>query len=175
MLAAFASALTVLRGGGFSISAVKIGEMLDNLAKFNELIMFYEGARFHKERFERYGLRLEDLADLVEAGLGIPANQYDEAKQYIADCKIRVGALLKQTPVILTPAALGPAPLGLASTGNPVMNAPWTALAHPAISIPMPLRNSLPLGLQLTADFGQETRVLHTAVKVQKLLGSGKP
>jgi Asp-tRNA(Asn)/Glu-tRNA(Gln) amidotransferase A subunit family amidase len=51
------------------------------------------------------------------------------------------------------------------------MNAPWTALGTPAITIPMPVADSLPLGLQLTTDHGQDARVIHTAVRVQKLLG----
>jgi Asp-tRNA(Asn)/Glu-tRNA(Gln) amidotransferase A subunit family amidase len=52
------------------------------------------------------------------------------------------------------------------------MNAPWTALCTPAISIPMPVANGLPLGLQLTADHGQDARVLRTAARLERLLGS---
>jgi Asp-tRNA(Asn)/Glu-tRNA(Gln) amidotransferase A subunit family amidase len=73
--------------------------------------------------------------------------------------------------VILVPAATGPAPRGLATTGDPAMNAPWTALGTPAISIPMPVQNALPLGLQLTADYGQDARVIRTAVRLEPLLG----
>src|SRR5215470_7894238 len=65
----FASALSVLRKAGVAIQPVKMGDMLDKLAAANELIMFYEGARFHKERYEQYGSRLEDLATLVQDGL----------------------------------------------------------------------------------------------------------
>ena len=71
----------------------------------------------------------------------------------------------KTTPVILVPAATGPAPLGLESTGDASMNAPWTTLGTPAISIPTPVTSTLPLGLQLTADHGQDARVLRTAVR----------
>ena len=81
--------------------------------------------------------------------------------------------MLKQfeaTPVILTAAATGPAPLGLASTGDPRMNAPWTALGSPAISIPMPVGKKLPLGLQLTAAPGQDARLLRMAVLVSEIL-----
>jgi Asp-tRNA(Asn)/Glu-tRNA(Gln) amidotransferase A subunit family amidase len=173
MATAFASALSVLQRGGVSVRQVNVGDMLDKIAGFNEMIMFYEGARFHKERFEQYGSRLEDLADLVREGLKIPAERYEEAQQYIAQSKLHMAALLKATPVIVLPAAPGPAPLGLASTGNAKMNAPWTALGDPAISIPMPVGNALPLGLQLTADYGQDARVLRTAVSVQKILGNG--
>ena len=75
--------------------------------------------------------------------------------------------------MILLPAATGPAPLGLASTGDSRMNAPWTALGTPAISIPIPVAAGLPLGLQLTADHGQDARVIRTAVHLEQLLRSG--
>ena len=68
------------------------------------------------------------------------------------------------------PAATGPAPYGLASTGDPRMNAPWTALGAPAISIPLPVASGLPLGLQLTADHGQDARVIQAAVAVHNMI-----
>jgi Asp-tRNA(Asn)/Glu-tRNA(Gln) amidotransferase A subunit family amidase len=88
----------------------------------------------------------------------------------VAECKGRVAELYKATPVILTPAATGPAPLGLSSTGDARMNAPWTALGTPAISIPIPVSSGLPLGLQLTADHGQDARLLRTAVRLEQML-----
>jgi Asp-tRNA(Asn)/Glu-tRNA(Gln) amidotransferase A subunit family amidase len=78
--------------------------------------------------------------------------------------------LYKATPVILVPAATGPAPAGLASTGDPAMNAPWTALGTPAIAIPIPVGPALPLGLQLTAAHGQDGVLLRTAERVSDLL-----
>jgi Asp-tRNA(Asn)/Glu-tRNA(Gln) amidotransferase A subunit family amidase len=66
----------------------------------------------------------------------------------------------------------GPAPLGLAFTGDTRMNAPWTPLGVPAISIPIHVRLGLPLGLQLTAEHGEDSRLLRTAVWLQRILGS---
>jgi Asp-tRNA(Asn)/Glu-tRNA(Gln) amidotransferase A subunit family amidase len=74
------------------------------------------------------------------------------------------------TPVILVPSATGPAPFSLASTGDPRMNAPWTALGTPAISIPMGTSNGLPLGLQLTAGRSDDARLLWTAVQAEAAL-----
>jgi amidase len=51
-----------------------------------------------------------------------------------------------------------------------VMNAPWTALGTPAISIPMRVGDALPLGLQLTANRGEDARLLRAAVRVQQIL-----
>jgi Asp-tRNA(Asn)/Glu-tRNA(Gln) amidotransferase A subunit family amidase len=173
--AAFQNALTVLRRAGVSIRSVDIAGMLATLHGAATTVMFYEGARFHQQRFNEYGSRLADMADLVREGLKIPMEKYDEAKRYIAECRTRVTGIYKATPVILVPAATGPAPLSLASTGDPRMNSPWTALGTPAISIPMPVAGALPLGLQLTADRGQDARVIRTAVRLHGLLGNGGP
>jgi len=52
------------------------------------------------------------------------------------------------------------------------MNAPWTALGTPAISIPMPVGNGLPLGIQLTAAHGQDARVLQSAVRIAQFFSA---
>jgi Asp-tRNA(Asn)/Glu-tRNA(Gln) amidotransferase A subunit family amidase len=50
------------------------------------------------------------------------------------------------------------------------MNRPWTTLGTPAIAMPLPLSAGLPLGLQLTADRGQDARLLAAAVRVARVL-----
>ena len=129
----------VLRRAGVSIRSIDIAGMLARLDEATTTVMFYEAAQFHQQRYKEHGSRLADLADLVRDGLLIPVARYDEARRYIAECKAKVKELYKATPVILVPAATGPAPRGLASTGDARMNAPWTALGTPAISIPMPV------------------------------------
>jgi len=174
MVTAFQNALFLLRSAGASIRSIDIAGMLTKLSEAADTVTFYEGARFHQQRFNEYGARLgAELVDLVEKGLQISAERYNETVRYVDSCKPRFTELFKTTPVILTPAAVGPAPLGLASTGDPRMNAPWTALGTPAISIPIPVASGLPLGLQLTADHGQDMRLLRTAVRLQRMLSSG--
>jgi Asp-tRNA(Asn)/Glu-tRNA(Gln) amidotransferase A subunit family amidase len=170
MAAAFQNALAMLRRSGISVRPVAISEMLDKLNEAASTVEAYEGARFHEQRYKEYGSRLAELADLVKKGLEISLERYDEARRYIAECKAQMAEMYKATPVILVPAATGPAPLGLTSTGDPKMNAPWTALGTPAISIPMRVRSSLPLGLQLTAAPGQDARLLRTAVRLAGLI-----
>jgi len=172
MQTAFRNAISTLRNAGVSIQSVDIAGMLAKLADESKTVMFYEGARFHQQRFKEYGSQLADLADLVRDGLQISEGRYDEARRYIAECRDRVAEMYKATPVILVPAATGPAPAGLSSTGDSRMNSPWTALGTPAISIPLPVPRGLPLGLQLTADHGQDARVIQTAVRLQKILAS---
>ncbi len=170
MAAAFRNALSVLRNAGATVRSVDIAGMLARLSDASNTVMFYEGARFHEQRYNEHGSRLADLANLVRDGLEISAQQYEDARRFVAECKARVTELYKATPVILVPAATGPAPLGLASTGDARMNSPWSALGTPAISIPMRVAGGLPLGLQLTAGHGEDARVIRTAVRLQTIL-----
>jgi Asp-tRNA(Asn)/Glu-tRNA(Gln) amidotransferase A subunit family amidase len=136
----------------------------------NHTIMYYEGARFHEQRYKEYGERLAHMAALVREGLQIPAQTYDETRRAVDRWRARAAEIYQTTPVILVPAATGVAPLGLESTGDSSMNAPWTTLGVPAITIPMPVRSGLPLGLQLTAAHGDEARLLRTAARIESLL-----
>ena len=170
MSAAIQETVSRLRGAGLVLRPLNIAAMLAALAEANQTVLFYEGARFHEERYRQYGDRLGVLADLVRDGLKMPIKQYEDATRYIAECRTAMTALYRLTPVILVPAATGPAPLGLTYTGDWRMNSPWTALGTPAISIPMPVGASLPLGLQLTADHGEDARVLKMAARMQKVL-----
>jgi Asp-tRNA(Asn)/Glu-tRNA(Gln) amidotransferase A subunit family amidase len=171
MANAFRTAVTRLRESGLSVQAIDIAAVLKELHQAALDVEFYEGARFHQKRFEEYGTRLEHLGDLVRAGLKIPLERYDEAKQQIAAGRTRVKQIFAATPVILVPGATGPAPEGLALTGDARMNSPWTALGTPAITVPMPVPpGALPLGLQLTADEGQDARVIRAAVRVYRMI-----
>jgi len=173
MAQAFNRALAALGASGVTIAAVDIAAMLEKLSDAGSTVMFYEGARFHEQRYNQYGDRLADIADLVREGLRMPAARYEDARRYIADCKVKMTEIYKATPIVLVPAATGPAPLGLASTGDARMNGPWTALGTPAISIPLPVAGGLPLGLQVTADHGQDARVIRAAMRLHGLLHAG--
>ena len=65
MAEAFQNTLLHLRRSGMSIKSVDIASMLARLYDAQRAVMFYEGARFHEQRFKEYGSRLADPADLV--------------------------------------------------------------------------------------------------------------
>ena len=170
MAAAFTQTIAKLRQRLVPIQSLDVARLLDALVAANRTIMFYEGARVHEQRYKQYGERLADMAALVREGLEIPAATYDEARRGVDRARTRFAEIYKRTPVILVPAATGPAPLGLESTGDSSMNASWTALGVPAMTIPMPVERGLPLGLQLTAAQGDEARLLRIAATVESLL-----
>src|SRR5262249_12092772 len=166
MAAAFQNAISLLRRRGVDVKPVHIAAMVDKLAQESRVIATYEGARFHEQRYRKYGARLQGVAKLVEEGLQIQDPRYQDALAFIAEGKERIAESYRTTPVILVPAATGPAPKGLTSTGDSRMNRAWTALGTPAIAIPMPVHNELPMGLQLTGAPGHDSQVLRAAVSI---------
>ena len=169
MTTAVQRAIDTLRRAGIATRPVDIAGLLKNVDAATNDVSVYEAARFHEQRWKEHGAKLLELADLVERGLKMPAEQYERARREIREGQSRLSELYKTTQVILVPAATGSAPRGLSNTGDPRMNAPWTGLGTPAISIPMPV-SGLPLGLQITADRGQDARVLRAAVQLHRLL-----
>ena len=171
MAKAFQDAVARLRASGASIRSIDIAGILSTLGDANDTVMYYEGARFHRQRYDEYGSRLDEIAALVERGRTIAEETYDAAKRDIDECKMKIAKIYETTPMILVPAATGPAPVGIGWTGDARMNAPWTTLGTPAISIPLPVREGMPLGLQLTAAHGQDAQLLATAVRVHASVG----
>jgi amidase len=171
MQIATADAVARLRNAGWQVRSIDIAPMVAKLADAYRTIVNYEGARVHRDRFERYGNRLGAIADLVRSGRQTSDAQYRDAMTYVRECRKKLAELYRVTPVILLPAAPGAAPLGLSSTGDARLNSPWTTVGTPAISVPMPVGNAMPLGVQLTAAHGQDAQLIHTARKVELLFG----
>jgi Asp-tRNA(Asn)/Glu-tRNA(Gln) amidotransferase A subunit family amidase len=154
----------------FSFNVIEMPERFAELAPAVKLISAYEGARTHEARWREHGEGIgRKLAQLVEEGLRIPVGDYRKALTTVTAIKREMSGVFSQYPVLVTPSAPGAAPEGLESTGDPIMNLPWTALGVPAISLPMPALG-LPLGLQLVSETGTDAALLALAVEIEALL-----
>lgn len=139
------------------------------LWKVVKRIQEIEGGRTHQEAWRQHGGAVgAKLAGLIQSGLAATEDEYQEELGKLQAARRDMAAFLREHPVVLSPAALGPAPRTLASTGDPRMNAPWTGLGSPAISIPMDVRmGSLPMGLQIAAAPGADALLLATACAME--------
>jgi Asp-tRNA(Asn)/Glu-tRNA(Gln) amidotransferase A subunit family amidase len=173
MRAAFHESLTRLEDAGAEVRALDLEHLLTRVAGAAYTVLCYEAAQVHRRHVLEHGDELGSLAEIVRAGLQISARGYQDATQVLAECRAQSADVFAATPLVLTPAATGPAPAGLSSTGDPRMNAPWTALGVPAVSVPMPVANALPLGLQITAAAGEDARLLSSAARVASILETG--
>ncbi len=129
------------------------------------IIMAAETATSHRETFAKHRDKYRDgIRKLVEYGQTIDTAEYEMALQVRLQQCSEMEPLLHQFDALITPGIPGPAPHGLSSTGNPVMQGPWTIMGIPSISLPSGLsKNGLPLAIQLAGPPNAEDRLLAVA------------
>ncbi|MFW5790832.1 MAG: amidase family protein, partial [Bacillota bacterium] len=136
----------------------------------------YEFARVHREWYKEYkDLYRKETADLIEKGLKIKKEDYLQAKSERLKLRNKFKKVMDEEGIdlFISPSAPGPAPEGIDSTGDPVMNLPWTNAGLPAITVPAgKTEEGLPLGLQLAAGYGLDERLLKWACDIADLLGN---
>jgi len=170
MMEAFSAAVESLISQGWHIKSVALPEPFLRAGAAVTVVNRYEGARTHEVRWREHGPAVgARLAALVEHGLATPIEAYEAALDTLAEAREAMEMFYSRWPLVLTPAAPGPAPLGFSSTGDPRMNAPWTGVGVPAITIPTPC-DGPPLGLQISAATGREAALLAAAVQAAAAL-----
>jgi Asp-tRNA(Asn)/Glu-tRNA(Gln) amidotransferase A subunit family amidase len=153
-LANFRTNCERLTAAGFEIKVVNALSDFDAIERQHLVLMAAETARFHAQWFATYESRYHPkTAELIRKGQTHSNEEIKAAQAYKAIVKEQLTALLDEhgLDVWISPSAAGPAPRGLDSTGDPIMNLPWTNAGLPTLTIPTGFNESgLPMGLQLT-------------------------
>ncbi len=170
-LAHFRATCRRLAEAGYTIKSVDAMPDFDEVRERHNLIVAAEAAQVHAEWFSRFGeLYHPKTADLIRRGQSITSDQLQEALKGREILRIELTQLMDAHGLDLwvSPAAPGPAPRGLDSTGDPVMNLPWTHGGLPAVNLPSG-RNveGLPLGLQLTGRWYADEMLMAWAVGIE--------
>ncbi|GAB4578649.1 MAG: amidase [Anaerolineales bacterium] len=163
-----------LEQAGFSVHRVPLMSDFAEISQRHHLIVAYDAALVHQEWFARYEpLYHPKTAELIRRGQQIPEAVYLNALEGRAQLRHELTSQMKTHGVDLwlSPSAPGPAPRGLESTGNPVMNLPWTHAGLPTLTLPAGKNSyNLPLGLQLTAGWYEDERLIAWANLLDPLL-----
>lgn len=155
-------------------------EMVEAMSDFEEIvdrhnqIVAAEAAQVHEEWFAEFRtLYHSKTAELIHRGQSISQEDLSIALDGGKQLRQDLIALMDKYNLELwiSPAAPGPAPLGLDSTGDPVMNLPWSHSGLPTMNLPTGFNAfGLPLGLQIAAGwFADEKLVDWSAEIFQKL------
>jgi Asp-tRNA(Asn)/Glu-tRNA(Gln) amidotransferase A subunit family amidase len=129
----------------------------------------------HRGRFERHGeLFHPKTAELIRRGREVGAAEIEAARAARGLLRAELERLMDRHGLDLwiSPPAPGPPPEGLASTGDPVMNLPWTQAGMPAICLPAEASPEGPMGLQITGRFGKDEELVAWARKLAPSLGT---
>ncbi|TES87662.1 MAG: amidase [Dehalococcoidia bacterium] len=154
-----------LRQAGATIEEVTPPPSFTTIVDNARIIMAVEAAAYHRDHFAKHKDKYRaGIRQMIEKGLATDSAEYERAlKLRLQQCS-DMEPLLHRADAMLTPTITGPAPHGLSSTGNPVMQGPWTIMGVPSISLPSGLSQSrLPLAVQLAGPPKAEDRLLAVA------------
>lgn len=163
-----------LEGAGYAVERFPSMDDFAEIAERQFRIVAAEAARVHHDWFARYGdLYHPKTVDLIERGRKVT----DETlKRDLTRPKVVRTVLVTQMidwgfDLWISPPALGAAPRGLESTGDPVMNIPWTQAGLPTVCLPAG-RNAagLPMGLQVAGGRGTDEELLEWAGEMERVL-----
>ncbi len=164
-----------LQSSGYSIYEVPAMENFDHIYKHHNNLVAYEAAKIHKLWYEKYPhLYHSKTVELIIRGQGIKEDEYKDALKSRLILRRNLQSLQNQWGIDLwlSPPAQGAAPKGLDSTGNPIMNLPWSHCGFPTINLPVGHNQAgLPMGLQITAGMNKDEALLNWVINFSTVLG----
>jgi Asp-tRNA(Asn)/Glu-tRNA(Gln) amidotransferase A subunit family amidase len=171
-LACFRAICDSLIQAGYELRRVRVMDDYAEVRARHDVIMSAEAAQVHEQWFERYeSLYSQKFSDLIKRGQSI-----SNLRSHLDDRNIfrtQIKQIMDENKVDLwiSPPTIGPAPKGLGSTGDPVMNLPWTQIGFPAINLPAGKSgDGLPMGLQIVGKWGLDEELLAWSEDIEKVV-----
>ena len=163
-----------LRLAGYKVKSVPIMADFDEIYDHHQTIVAAEAAQVHVTWFSQYPeLYHEKTADLIKRGQTVAADSLEIALAGREKLRYELSAAMEDAGIDLwlSPPAVGSAPSGLTSTGDPVMNLPWTHAGLPTMSLPAGFNNGgLPMGLQITGQWYGDEAMVAAAMQLETVL-----
>lgn len=176
---AFQAAVSRLEEAGWRLVCCEPWDQqaLQQLWECNQHLASVEMAVTHREWYADYRDRYRPrTVAQIEAGQAVTPEQLFRARRHQAAERERLQALLDAlgADAWLMPAATGEAPAGLDSTGDPVMNLPWSFAGLPAATLPCGTGpGGLPLGLQVAGRFSADAALLRLLEELEPVVTAG--
>ncbi len=159
---------------GFEIERIRIMPDFREICKKHNLIMAAEFSKAHLKWFGNFSaLYRPRTKELIKKGKLIPKKCLIKTLENRSKLRNKLIDTMESNDIDLwiSPAAIGPATKGLESTGDPIMNLPWSHSGLPTINIPAGLsKNGLPMGLQVVAKWYSDEALLSWSYFIDKSL-----
>ena len=173
----FGVAVRRLADAGFAVKMVRAMTDYDDIYERHQQLVAAEAAQVHREWYAEFkSLYHFKTVGLIERGLTVSDDALAEALKGRARLRGELTALMDEqgVDVLVAPPAPGAAPKGLESTGDPVMNLPWTHSGVPSITVPAGLNEAgMPMGLQVVGRFGGDEDLINWSESIEQSLRGG--
>ncbi len=156
---------------GAFLESIALPKEFENVLPSHRLLMAKGAANYHKDRIAQHPDDYQPkIKSLIEEGLGISEADWQTALDFQTSSREMALKMFAEVDVLVTPASKGAAS-DKATTGDPVMNSPWSFLGFPTVTFPMALSDEgLPLGVQLIGKPNEELALFRAALWCESVL-----
>ncbi|HTV37319.1 MAG TPA: amidase [Xanthobacteraceae bacterium] len=135
---------------------------------------FYERAACMASAWDRQREQLSpQIRRYIENGHKISRDDYVAGMRRLDACRVLLADVFDKYDVLLVPCVPGEAPKGLGATGDASMQAIWTALHTPTMTLPTHRGpNDLPVGIQLVGQRYDDDRLFACARWIWDKIGA---
>jgi Asp-tRNA(Asn)/Glu-tRNA(Gln) amidotransferase A subunit family amidase len=177
MLNHFRGTLKRIQNTGYEVKNIPVMPDFEDIVERHNLIVAAEAAQNHKVWFEKYKEKYHPkTAALLNRGKEIRSDMLTMALKGKETLRDHLSSLMSAEGIDLwlSPSAVGAAPKGLDSTGDPIMNLPWTHSGLPTLNIPSGKNPAgLPLGLQVAAGWYEDEKLFAYSQHILAALRDG--
>ncbi|MFC6770204.1 amidase family protein, partial [Halorubrum pallidum] len=163
-LDAFEDHLDALIAAGYDVVRVDAMSDIDAVNERHQRLVAADAAVAHEDWYREYGERYaEETSELITEGLEATMETVAVGRRSRGALRRDLTDLMGEREIDLwiAPAAPGPAPEGIDSTGDPILNLPWTHSGLPTVTVPASKTGEgLPLGVQFAGHLGADEDVL---------------
>lgn len=169
-LACFDQICQSLSDAGYELRRIQVMDDYQAIRDRHDAIMSVEAAQVHEQWFKKYeNLYSPKFTGLIHRGKSISNLQSHLKARGTFRSAITQAMNENNLDLWISPPTTGPAPKGLDSTGDPIMNLPWTQIGFPTINIPTgKSEDGLPMGLQVVSKWNMDEELLDWAEDLEK-------
>lgn len=173
MLTHYYKTVERLEAAGYTIKRIQAMPDFDYIHYQHLVVNERDAADYHAQFEDHFHFYHPKTLELVEKGRARSDEELATGRKNKQMLREHLTTLMDehQLDAWITPGATGPAPRGYASTGNPIMQLPWTNSGLPTLNMRSgTAENGLPLSLQLATRADQDEVLFSIGVGIEELL-----